>query len=119
MLDLAAPRYPTLFSALAHLERPWVKRMKANTITVEAAATIPRHARRRTEIVAIIPRSDLFHCDHARADLVVRSGDLAAAAALLLRDGFTDSFGTFAYLPPPRAGDDAIALLRKAMEGYV
>lgn len=99
--------------ALAEHLRPWRKRIRTNDITIEAE---PFVSGRRPRVVARVPRSADMRADHALADTIVASLEIQEAVRALLRDGVTARDGEFTYLPPPRAGADAIARLQQLLE---
>ncbi len=99
--------------ALANHLRPWRKRTRANDITIEAE---PFVAGGRPRVVARVPRTADTYADHALADTIVASLEIQEAVRALLRDGAVSRDGEFTYLPPPRAGADAIARLQKLLE---
>ena len=108
-----APSRTARGDELAGYLRPWSKGMRARCLTIEAE---PYVAGKRRRVVATVPRTSNHLADHAVADTVVAAFAIADAVRQLLRDGATDDFGTFSYLPPPRRGADAVARLRELLE---
>lgn len=104
--------------ALADLPHPWSVAPRGTNGVVVVSAPAAREKRGRTYFrpvpLALIRTGDAY-ADRAIADLLIQAGEIAAAAQAILDGGAEDSFGTFTYTPPARAGADALSRLRRAL----